>query len=323
MAHPERAHDGARAMAQAHGGGIVGRMVACLTGVVAGLLLLVGSAFGVRAMSGGDTSKSDGAAGTQLSSTRSLRSSTPSLSRASTSPGPGRSAALAVIPVPPVSAAQRAALPRSTTFATVQGLPRLPDADSKGQVVHISRDEVGFATPGGKPVTVLPSTQLGLDTWLPIIDRRPGWLQVRLPSRPNGSVSWVSAAGLRTARTDWRVRVDLGTGTMTVTKAGVQQGRWMVGHGAATTPTPVGQTFLLAGFVDPSVTFSPVIYALGTHSDTLDTFGGGPGTVAVHGWPTAAGRSGKISHGCVRVPAAALSMFGRLPTGTPVDITAA
>lgn len=277
-----------------------------LVGVVVGFLTLAGLAFGVRALRGSD--------GPVRATTSSPYSTT------STSAG---SSASAVTPVPPVSAAQRAALPKSTTFSTVRGLPQLPDVDSDGRVVRIAGDQVGFSAPGGLPATVIPGTQLGLDTWLPIIDRRPGWLQVRLPSRPNGSVTWVPAAGLRTARTDWRVRVDLGSGTMIVTQAGVQQGRWTIGQGMSATPTPVGKTFLLAGFVDPSETFSPVIYALGAHSDTLDSFGGGPGTVAVHGWPTAAGRTGKISHGCLRVPAAALSMFGRLPTGTPVDITAA
>lgn len=229
----------------------------------------------------------------------------------------------AVVPVPSVSDAVRAGLPRATTFGTVSRLERPRDADSDGHVVRIARDQVGFTSPGGAPATVIPGKQIGLDTWLPIVERRSGWLRVRLPSKPNGSVTWIPAAGLRTAQTDWRVRINLGEGTMTVTKAGAQKGRWPIGQGMDATPTPVGQTFLLAGFVDPAVTYSPAIYALGAHSDTLDTFGGGPGTVAVHGWPTVTGRSGKISHGCVRVPAAALSIFGKLPTGTPVDIVAA
>jgi lipoprotein-anchoring transpeptidase ErfK/SrfK len=130
----------------------------------------------------------------------------------------------------------------------------------------------------------------------------------------------VPEAGLSRARTEWAVTVQLGSGTMTVTKAGRSHGSWPIAQGKPSTPTPVGQTFLVSGFVDPTQNFSPVIYALGAHSDTLDSYGGGPGTVAVHGWPTAAGREGHVSHGCVRVPDAALKLFGKLPTGTPVDI---
>lgn len=290
--------------------GRVGRIATRLVGVLVGFLVLAALGIVLRGLIGGDGSEARAV-------------STATMSAKSSSPGSSVSAMSGIVAVPSVSDAVRAGLPRATTFGTVPGLARPRDADSDGHVVRIARDQVGFTTPGGTPATVIPGKQIGLDTWLPVLERRSGWLQVRLPSRPNGSVTWIPAAGLRTAQTDWRVRINLGDGSLTVTKAGSRQGRWSIGQGADATPTPVGQTFLLAGFVDPAVTYSPAIYALGTHSDTLDTFGGGPGTVAVHGWPTVKGRSGKISHGCLRVPAAALSIFGRLPTGTPVDIVSA
>ncbi|MBO1765410.1 L,D-transpeptidase [Allobranchiibius sp. GilTou38] len=290
--------------------GAAQRMGVRVAGVIAGFVVLALVVLGVHALRGG--SGPDAATSTPPSA------GSPSGSGGSSS----GATSSAVVPVPPVSAAQLAALPRSTTFTTVHGLPSSSGATSDGNVVRIAHAQVGFDAPGGSPKVVIPATQLGLDTWLPIVDRRSGWYQVRLPSRPNGSLAWIPAAGMRTAQTDWRVHISLAAGRMTVMKGTSQMGEWTVGHGKDATPTPVGQTFLLAGFVDPSEIFSPVIYALGAHSDSLDTFGGGPGTVAVHGWPTAAGRIGKISHGCVRVPAAALSMFAKLPTGTPVDITA-
>lgn len=293
--------------------GMAQRMGVRVAGVLAGFLVLVLVVLGIHAVRGG--SGSDAAEPTQ-SNTAATSGSTGS------NPSSTSSTSSTTVRVPPVSAARLAALPRSTTFTTVRGLPSSTGATSDGNVVRIGSTQAGFDAPGGTPVVAIPATQLGLDTWLPIVDRRSGWFQVRLPSRPNGSLAWIPAAGMRTAQTDWRVRISLAAGRMTVTKGTTQMGEWVVGHGKDATPTPVGQTFLLAGFVDPTENFSPVIYALGAHSDSLDTFGGGPGTVAVHGWPTAAGRLGKISHGCVRVPAAALSIFAKLPTGTPVDITA-
>ncbi|TWP37930.1 L,D-transpeptidase [Leekyejoonella antrihumi] len=226
------------------------------------------------------------------------------------------------IAIPSVSVATLAKLPRATTMTTVKGAPVNESAPSGGEVVQIQTNIAGFAKPGANPITVIPSKQIGDQTWLPIIGRDANWIHVRLPSRPDGATAWIPGDGLRTARTDWAVKIALKQGTMTVTKGGKIMGEWTVGQGQSATPTPTGQTFLLAGFVDPTQTFSPVIYALGTHSRTLDTFGGGPGTVAVHGWPTKAGREGKVSHGCVRVPAGALSTFKKLPSGTPIDITA-
>jgi hypothetical protein len=67
--------------------------------------------------------------------------------------------------------------------------------------------------------------------------------------------------------------------------------------------------------------YSPLILPLGLHSDTLTTYGGGPGTVGLHGWPDPAVFGHAVSHGCVRVPAAALRALSQVPLGSPVMIT--
>lgn len=225
-----------------------------------------------------------------------------------------------VIRTPVLTQEHLARLPEATTLVTVSSAPVDLSTPSNGNVIRVSHATVAFAEPGGDPIARIPASQIGSPTWLPVIDARDGWARVRLPSRPNGATAWIPVAGLQRAQTDWAVRIALSSGRMTVTRHGRVVGDWPIAQGRASTPTPVGQTFLLAGFVDAGQSFSPVIYALGMHSETLDTFGGGPGTVAVHGWPTAAGRSGRVSHGCVRVPPDALEMFARLPAGTPVDI---
>ena len=224
------------------------------------------------------------------------------------------------IPVPNVPKSVLDRLPRATTDGKVADAPIDLTTASGGQTIEIARAMPGFAKPGADPITVIPGKQIGATTWLPVIRTRSGWAQVRLPARPNGATAWVPEAGLNQARTQWAVTVRLGTGTIAVTKDGASKGTWPIGQGKPSTPTPAGQTFLVGGFVDPTQNFSPVIYALGAHSDTLDSYGGGPGTVAVHGWPTEVGREGHVSHGCVRVPGAALKVFAKLPTGTPVDI---
>lgn len=238
-----------------------------------------------------------------------------------TATGSGTSSTVTAIPVPSLSAAQLATLPQSTTETSVKQAPVDLQSASEGRVINIAEDTAGFARPGAEAITVIPSRQIGGDTWLPVVARKANWLQVRLPSRPNGATAWIADTGQRTATTRWAVDIRLESGTMSIERDGKQVDSWPIGQGRSATPTPVGQTFLLAGFVDPQQTFSPVIYALGAHSETLDTYGGGPGTVAVHGWPTQAGRTGQVSHGCVRVPAAALDSFAKLPAGTPVSIS--
>ena len=94
----------------------------------------------------------------------------------------------------------------------------------------------------------------------------------------------------------------------------------VVAIGEPGTPTPTGRTFVLGSVVDEAQSFSPVILPLGSHSDTLDTYGGGPGTVALHGWPDASVFGGAVSHGCIRVPADALDRLRQVPLGTLVRV---
>lgn len=282
--------------------GSVRKIAVAVAGVIAGFLVVVLAVFvGIKVFGGGNKTAAASpppASGSQSTST------------------------VADIPVPNVPQSVLDKLPEATTDGKVADAPIDLTASSNGMTIEIPRDMAGFAKPGADPITRIPKTQFGGSTWLPVLRTTGGWAQVRLPSRPNGATAWVPAAGLNRARTTWAVTVQLGKGTITVTRDGAPQGTWVIGQGKPSTPTPVGQTFLLSGFVDPNQSYSPVIYALGAHSDTLDSYGGGPGTVAVHGWPTEAGRVGRVSHGCVRVPSAALDLFAKLPTGTPVDIVA-
>jgi len=230
-------------------------------------------------------------------------------------------------PVPPrsVSAAQMARLPRATTFGTTPAAPRdpAPFAPETGIVLHPAATRVIYARPGGPPVAALPATEIGSPTWVPVVQSQPGWDQVLLPTRPNRSTGWIylGGGGLQTAYSAYRVEINLAAYRLTILDAGRSLGSWTVAEGAAGTPTPTGRTFLLASLAPPHPTYSPLILPLGAHSDTLTTFGGGPGTVGLHGWPHPAVFGHAVSHGCVRVPAAALRALSRVPLGSPVMIT--
>jgi lipoprotein-anchoring transpeptidase ErfK/SrfK len=216
-------------------------------------------------------------------------------------------------------------LPQTTTYTTVKGLGQdTAAAATDGAVVHPKAAVPVSAAAGGPPVAVLPSTQLGSPTWVPVVETKPGWDRVLLPSRPNRSTGWIPTGkvGLDTARSPYLIKVDTSARSLTLTKSGHKLGTWTVAVGAAKTPTPVGRTFLLASLAPAQKTFSPLILPVGAHSETLDTFGGGPGTVAFHGWPSASVFGKAVTHGCVRVPADALKKLSEVPLGTPVVVTA-
>ncbi|SHL19575.1 L,D-transpeptidase catalytic domain [Pseudonocardia thermophila] len=221
--------------------------------------------------------------------------------------------------------ATTAALPLTTTYTTIDGAPLdpAPQSTTTGLVVHPVRETPVHDAPGGTPLARLPRTMLRDvgDTWVPVIEQQAGWLRVLLPSRPNGSTGWIRAADVTEARTPYLITVHLRSKKLRLEKDGQVVGTWKVGIGKPATPTPAGRTFLMAAFRDPNQTFSPVILPLGTHSPTLDTFGGGPGTVAIHTWPTADVFGTETSDGCIRVPAEALKKLIDVPLGTLVVIT--
>lgn len=213
------------------------------------------------------------------------------------------------------------ALEAATTEARVKGSPRddAPLQQPSGVIVHPRRTVAVYDRPDGTAFAKLTADQFG-DTWVPVIARRAGWVRVLLPSRPNGSTGWLAADRLEQARSDHLIRVHLASRSLELFDDGILVGTWSVAVGAPDTPTPTGRTFVLGQLTDPDQSYSPVIIPLGTHSESLDTYGGGPGTVAIHGWPDGSVFGQAVSHGCVRVPADALDVIRTVPLGTPVLI---
>ncbi len=224
-------------------------------------------------------------------------------------------------PEQPVAPAPPAGLPESTTYTTIDAA--LPDpaaaAPTDGSVVHPRQEVPVTAAPGGAPFARIGPEQIG-PTWLPVIAEQPGWVQVLLPSRPNGSTGWLPDGALERAESPYQIRVHLGSMRLELLSDDEIVGEWTIGIGKDSAPTPTGRTFLLGSFTDEAQDYSPVILPLGSHSPTLDTFGGGPGTVAIHTWPTDDVFGTASSEGCIRVPPEALDQLTEVPLGTIVLI---
>ena len=215
-------------------------------------------------------------------------------------------------------------LPESTTFETIPAATQdpTPDQVTEGKVLHPKRDLVVYDAPAGKAVAKLPTLQVGSPTWVPVIAEQGAWAHVMLPSRPNGSTGWLYTGDgtVETARNDYQVTVELATFQLTLNTAGAQPRTWKVGIGKPEFPTPKGRTFILASIAETVTKFSPIILPLGSHSTSHETFGGGPGTVAIHGWPDDSPIGKADSDGCIRVTKEALDQLSALPLGTVVVV---
>lgn len=226
-----------------------------------------------------------------------------------------------------VTPAAKKQLPRATTHETLKKAPEDPRPGKRtdGTVLRIDKPQVVYKEPGGEPLAVLPAEQLNGPSWVPVVGKSPGWKRVLLPSRPNHSTGWLYAkdsSGFSQTKSSSVVKVDVSDRKLTITDDGQRVGSWTVAVGKKDAPTPTGRTFVLALLAPSEPTYSPLIIPLGAHSNTLTSYGGGPGTVGFHYWEDSSVFGRAVSHGCIRVPKPALDALSDVPLGSQVLIRA-
>jgi lipoprotein-anchoring transpeptidase ErfK/SrfK len=154
-------------------------------------------------------------------------------------------------------------------------------------------------------------------------------LEVRLPWRPNGAAGWIDGQDVLLARTPWRIAVSRSERTLTLFHSGRPVQRVTVVVGKPSTPTPTGLFAVVDAVAsDPSEFVGSWVLALTAHSNVLQTFDGGDGTVAIHGRGGASlldPLGSALSHGCIRLANDAIDALVdriglyELP-GTPVQV---
>ena len=156
------------------------------------------------------------------------------------------------------------------------------------------------------------------------------WLQLRLPWRPNDAAGWVNANNVVVEKTPWRIQVSTAQRTLTLLRAGASVRTLSVVVGKPSTPTPVGLFAIVWAIPwNPNDFLGSWVLELSGHSDVLQHFDGGDGTVGIHGRGGASlldPLGSASSHGCVRMANDAIDWLvatlgeNQLP-GTPVQIT--
>jgi hypothetical protein len=148
------------------------------------------------------------------------------------------------------------------------------------------------------------------------------WVEIRLPGRPNGRKGWVRRAALGPLReVTTALVVDRRRFRATLLRDGKRIWRSRVGVGAPGTPTPRGRFYIRQKLrnLGGNPVYGPWAFGTSAYSVLSDWPGGG--VVGIHGTDQPALLPGRVSHGCVRVPNAAIRRLARLmPVGTPVRI---
>ena len=109
-------------------------------------------------------------------------------------------------------------------------------AQAKGPVVSLY-----YSPDARQPRRYLPSpNRHGVPLVFLVKERRPGWVNVYLPTRPNGSTAWIHDYLVTLARNPYRVHISRRAHTLTVWKGTSVVIRERVAVGRRAAPTPVG-----------------------------------------------------------------------------------
>lgn len=230
-----------------------------------------------------------------------------------------------------LSALELGRLPKAVVGAVVDSAPvdPAPAVTPGTTVLHPTQDTALYAEPGGCAFAVLPSRQVLMPTWVPVIDRRPGWALVMLPTRPHAggaaAVGWIHLQpAVQLAESDRRVEVDTTTGRVSV----------LAELGGVTTYSPLGAA-------RPAGTVAQTAPATGRRSfvaiggqaaetswllqllwpfaiDTSRVCTGTVTAVSVPGLPASSPLGSLDATGCVPAPPTLHSALTQVPAGAAV-----
>jgi hypothetical protein len=153
----------------------------------------------------------------------------------------------------------------------------------------------------------------------------PGWLEVFLPVRPNGTTGFVLESDVTLSSHDYHIEVTLSTYRLKAFKGDQVILDAPIAAASANTPTPGGLYFtnMLIQPPDPNGPYGTYAYGLSGYSDTLQTFNGGPGQLGIHGTNDPGKMGQNVSSGCIRLRNEDIDKLAPvLPLGVPVQILA-
>jgi lipoprotein-anchoring transpeptidase ErfK/SrfK len=212
-------------------------------------------------------------------------------------------------------------VPGPSTPPSAQSLSLSVVAQAQGSSVGV------FATPSSQRVSeVLQSPTPSGDPLVFLVSGSAlgsTWLHVYLPSRPNQSEGWIRSSAVTLSADEFLIDVNLPSHKMTVFKDGLAMMAISIGDGRAALPTPTGTYFIvdLLKQPNPDGEYGPYAFGLSAFSDVLQSFGGGPGEIGIHGTDAPNSVGASVSHGCIRVSNAMIATLAKLlPLGTPVLI---
>ncbi len=228
-------------------------------------------------------------------------------------------------------AARRAPLPAPSPAPAT--LPAAAPASGHSSLARPGFSVIARAIRGRVELYRRPGAALGQraqrspDARFPLVmlvkQAQPGWLEVSLPVRPNQSTAWIHRGAVTIGYVAYHVDVEIRRHRLVLWRGSRLLDRWRIGVGTVATPTPPGLYYIIQQFrlSDPGGPYGPYALGLSAYSNVLQSFGSGPGQIALHGTNDPGGIGSNVSHGCIHLSNPEITRLAHLlPLGTPVRI---
>lgn len=242
--------------------------------------------------------------------------------------GHARPTAPTVAAVHAVAAADAPTIPATKPSAAATPAAATPVGPPSATAVQARSGSLPvYAAPGAATArsAFANPTSWGVPLVLLVVGTRPGWWQVSLPVRPNGSTGWVRAADVALRSVPYQVTIAQHTRTALLWHDGTLVRRFPVAVGTAEDPSPDGLFFvnvIIDNRGDGNTAYGPWVLGLSGFSNVLLHFGSGDGPIAMHGTDDEASVGAAASHGCFRMHNAdATTLAHTVTLGTPVYVT--
>jgi hypothetical protein len=198
--------------------------------------------------------------------------------------------------------------------------------DGMSRVVHVRVRRIAiYKSPRAKNPLLRLAKRDGRGTQRAFLVRRAwrDWVQVYLPTRPNGSLGWVKRHAVRMYTNEYRLVVRLRSHKLHLWRGHDLIATYPVAVGTRSTPTPRGVFYVveLLQPPNPGGSYGPYSFGISAHSNVLKQFAGGDGRVGLHGTNEPGLIGSDVSHGCIRMRNGPIRRLAKiLPLGTPVFV---
>lgn len=199
-----------------------------------------------------------------------------------------------------------------------------PPATDIGKVATVLGDQITpLDSPGGEVVAEFTNPiREGVPLVFLVVDQEDDWLEVQLPIRPNGTTGWIRHDEVELKRLSYALEVSVEQRTVTLLKDGDALETFSAAVGTGDTPTPTGDYYLTELLRPTNTGYGPYAFGVSAYSDVLNSFGGGPGQIGLHGTPHEDLIGQAVSHGCIRLNNDDITYLAQiLPLGTPISIS--